>query len=62
MNKNKLQSNHIAVFTNLEWLATEIVSGAGVSKEEIVDFFELIDTEMGDSVFTDMVRERFKDL
>lgn len=54
--------NNIAVFTNLEHLAHEICHGAGLSNEEIVDFFELIDGERSDSVFTEMVLERFKDL
>lgn len=54
--------NNIAVFTNLDHLAKEIVSGAGLSHKEIIDFFETIDGMVGDSVFTDMVLERFKNL
>lgn len=58
----KLKANVIGSWTSLERLAEEITDGAGISSHVIVDFFELIDMHMADSVFTDMVRERFKDL
>jgi len=61
MNEN-LKANIVASWTNLETLSYEIVKGAGFDKEVIVDFFERIDQHMADTVFTDMVRERFKDL
>lgn len=57
-----MEKNNIAVFTNLDHLALEIASGCGISYREIVDFFEEIDAQIGDSVFTDLVRERFKTL
>jgi len=60
--REKLKANDIAVFTNLDSLAREIVKGAGIDYITIVDFFETIDIHIGDSVFTDMVRERFRDL
>ena len=62
MPKSKLSRNKIAVFTNLEYLATEFIAGAGLSHDEIIDFFEMVDAGIGDPVFTQKVLERFKQL
>lgn len=60
--REKLKANVVATFTNLEALAEELGHGCGVDYDTLVDFFELIDMHVADSVFTDKVRERFADL
>ncbi len=61
MHRN-LTDNNVAVFTSLERIAKELVFGSGVSQPDLVDFFELIATHVGDSVFIDMVLNRFNEL
>ncbi len=60
--REKLKANVVATFTNLEALGEEIGRGCDVDYDTLVDFFELIDMHVADSVFTDKVRERFADL
>ncbi len=51
-----MRKNNIAVFTNLEALAFEIVHGAGAEYTEVVDFIQKIDEEVADSEFTDQLK------
>lgn len=52
-----IEANIIAAFTNLKAIALEIVQGAGVDHDTVIEFIEEIDSQYADSEFTDKLKE-----
>ena len=60
-----LDKIEVPVYINLDAIAEAIsdeISGRGVTYKDVVEFVKMLDAYIGDSLFTDMLKEAVKGL